>query len=55
LNQPDVARLRLCLPGHKISKVVGGAYVDRLDCYVEVVHPAESGTRNDTPDTMVMT
>ena len=55
LNQPDVARVRLCLAGHKISKVaVGGAYVDRLDRCVEVVHPAESGTRNGTPDTMVM-
>ena len=41
LNQPDIPRLRVCLTGHKISKVgVDGAYVDRLDRYVEVVHPA---------------
>ena len=41
LNQPEIPRLRLCLTGHKISKVgVDGARVDRLDRGVEVVHPA---------------
>jgi hypothetical protein len=56
LNQPDDLRLRLCLTGHKISKIgVDRARIDRLDRCVEVVHPPESGTRNGGPDTMVMT
>jgi hypothetical protein len=55
LNQCDIRRLRRCLTGHKISKVgADGTCVDRLEGCVEVVHPAESGTRNGGPDTMVM-
>jgi hypothetical protein len=55
LNQPDVPRLRLRLTSHKISKVgVDGARVYRLEGCLEVVHPAESGTRDGRLDIMVM-